>query len=32
MLGDGDVLLVKGSRSVGLEHFSDELIGRRGDG
>ena len=25
-------LLVKGSRSVGLEHFSDELIGRRGDG
>jgi UDP-N-acetylmuramoyl-tripeptide--D-alanyl-D-alanine ligase len=32
MLGDGDVLLVKGSRSVGLEQFSDELIGRRGDG
>jgi UDP-N-acetylmuramoyl-tripeptide--D-alanyl-D-alanine ligase len=32
MLADGDILLVKGSRSVGLEHFSDELIGRRGDG
>ncbi len=32
LLADGDVLLVKGSRSVGLEHFSDELIGRRGDG
>ncbi len=31
LLGDGDVVLVKGSRSVGLEHFSDELIGRRGD-
>jgi UDP-N-acetylmuramoyl-tripeptide--D-alanyl-D-alanine ligase len=31
LLSDGDVLLVKGSRSVGLEHFSDELIGRRGD-
>ncbi len=29
LLEDGDVLLVKGSRSVGLEHFSDELIGRR---
>ena len=32
LLADGDVVLVKGSRSVGLEHFSDELIGRRGDG
>ena len=32
LLADGDVILVKGSRSVGLEHFSDELIGRRGDG
>jgi UDP-N-acetylmuramoyl-tripeptide--D-alanyl-D-alanine ligase len=31
LLADGDVVLVKGSRSVGLEHFSDELIGRRGD-
>jgi len=31
LLSDGDVLLVKGSRSVGLERFSDELIGRRGD-
>jgi UDP-N-acetylmuramoyl-tripeptide--D-alanyl-D-alanine ligase len=32
LLADGDVILVKGSRSVGLEHFSDELIGRRGVG
>ena len=32
VLEDGDVLLVKGSRSVGLEHFSDGLIGRRADG
>ncbi len=30
VLGEGDVVLVKGSRSVGLEHFTDELIGRRG--
>lgn len=30
LLADGDVILVKGSRSVGLEHFTDELIGRRG--
>ena len=29
-LAEGDVVLVKGSRSVGLEHFTDELIGRRG--
>jgi len=29
LLGDGDAVLVKGSRSVGLEHFTDELIGRR---
>ena len=29
LLADGDVILVKGSRSVGLEQFSDELIGRR---
>ncbi len=32
LLADGDVILVKGSRSVGLEQFSDELIGRRADG
>ena len=32
LLADGDVVLVKGSRSVGLEHFTDDLIGRRGDG
>ena len=32
LLGEGDVLLVKGSRSVGLEQFSDELIGRRSRG
>ena len=32
LLADGDVVLVKGSRSVGLEHFSDALIGRRGLG
>ena len=30
LLSDGDVVLVKGSRSVGLEHFTDELIGKRG--
>ncbi|MDQ3758784.1 MAG: UDP-N-acetylmuramoylalanyl-D-glutamyl-2, 6-diaminopimelate--D-alanyl-D-alanine ligase, partial [Actinomycetota bacterium] len=30
LLAEGDVILVKGSRSVGLEHFTDELIGRRG--
>ncbi|MDQ3728149.1 MAG: UDP-N-acetylmuramoyl-tripeptide--D-alanyl-D-alanine ligase [Actinomycetota bacterium] len=30
LLAEGDTILVKGSRSVGLEHFSDELIGRRG--
>jgi UDP-N-acetylmuramoyl-tripeptide--D-alanyl-D-alanine ligase len=30
LLADGDVVLVKGSRSVGLEQFTDELIGRRG--
>ena len=29
LLAEGDVLLVKGSRSVGLERFTDELIGRR---
>lgn len=29
LVSDGDVVLVKGSRSVGLEHFTDELIGRR---
>ncbi|CAN5201544.1 UDP-N-acetylmuramoyl-tripeptide--D-alanyl-D-alanine ligase [soil metagenome] len=29
-LSEGDVVLVKGSRSVGLEHFTDELIGTRG--
>ena len=31
LISEGDVVLVKGSRSVGLEHFTDELIGRRGD-
>lgn len=31
LLGAGDSLLVKGSRSVGLEHFTDGLIGRRGE-
>jgi len=30
LIGDGDVVLVKGSRSVGLERFTDELIGKRG--
>ncbi len=30
MLQPGDALLVKGSRSVGLELLTDELIGRRG--
>jgi UDP-N-acetylmuramoyl-tripeptide--D-alanyl-D-alanine ligase len=30
LLRNDDVVLVKGSRSVGLEHFTDELIGRRG--
>jgi UDP-N-acetylmuramoyl-tripeptide--D-alanyl-D-alanine ligase len=32
MLRPGDVVLVKGSRSVGLELLSDELIARRGGG
>ena len=26
MLGDGDAVLVKGSRSVGLEAFADALV------
>jgi len=30
LLAEGDTVLVKGSRSVGLEHFTDELIGKRG--
>ncbi|HYH60618.1 MAG TPA: UDP-N-acetylmuramoyl-tripeptide--D-alanyl-D-alanine ligase [Solirubrobacterales bacterium] len=30
LITEGDTILVKGSRSVGLEHFTDELIGRRG--
>ena len=30
MLGPGDALLVKGSRSVGLEEFTDALVSRVG--
>jgi UDP-N-acetylmuramoyl-tripeptide--D-alanyl-D-alanine ligase len=30
LLGEGDALLVKGSRSVGLEAFTDELVARVG--
>ena len=30
LLGPGDAMLVKGSRSVGLERFTDELIAKRG--
>jgi UDP-N-acetylmuramoyl-tripeptide--D-alanyl-D-alanine ligase len=30
MLGDGDAILVKGSRAVGLELVSDALIASRG--
>jgi UDP-N-acetylmuramyl pentapeptide synthase len=30
MLEPGDALLVKGSRSVGLELVTDELLARRG--
>ncbi len=30
MLGEGDALLVKGSRSVGLEAFTDGLRARLG--
>ena len=30
LLGDGDAVLVKGSRSVGLERFTDTLLARRG--
>jgi UDP-N-acetylmuramyl pentapeptide synthase len=32
MLEPGDVMLVKGSRAVGLELVSDELIAARGGG
>lgn len=32
MIGDGDVVLVKGSRSVGLEALTDELVARRRGG
>jgi UDP-N-acetylmuramoyl-tripeptide--D-alanyl-D-alanine ligase len=31
LLADGDAVLVKGSRSVGLEEFTDGLVARRGD-
>jgi UDP-N-acetylmuramoyl-tripeptide--D-alanyl-D-alanine ligase len=31
LLADGDVVLVKGSRSVGLEAFTDGLLARRSD-
>ena len=31
-LGPGDALLVKGSRSVGLEEFTDRLVARVGKG
>jgi UDP-N-acetylmuramoyl-tripeptide--D-alanyl-D-alanine ligase len=30
LLGEGDRVLVKGSRAVGLERFTDELLVRRG--
>jgi UDP-N-acetylmuramoyl-tripeptide--D-alanyl-D-alanine ligase len=30
LIADGDAVLVKGSRSVGLEAFTDELLARRG--
>jgi UDP-N-acetylmuramoyl-tripeptide--D-alanyl-D-alanine ligase len=32
LLEDGDALLVKGSRSVGLERLTAELVARRGSG
>jgi UDP-N-acetylmuramoyl-tripeptide--D-alanyl-D-alanine ligase len=32
LLDDGDAVLVKGSRSVGLEAFTDGLLARRSDG
>jgi UDP-N-acetylmuramoyl-tripeptide--D-alanyl-D-alanine ligase len=32
LLGEGDAILVKGSRSVGLERLTDELVARRGAG
>ncbi len=31
LIGEGDAILVKGSRSVGLEAFTDELLARYGD-
>jgi hypothetical protein len=30
LLGEGDAILVKGSRAVGLEAFTDELTARLG--
>jgi UDP-N-acetylmuramyl pentapeptide synthase len=32
LLAPGDAVLVKGSRSVGLERFADELAARHGAG
>jgi UDP-N-acetylmuramoyl-tripeptide--D-alanyl-D-alanine ligase len=32
LLGEGDAVLVKGSRSVGMEAFTDTLLARIGDG
>jgi UDP-N-acetylmuramoyl-tripeptide--D-alanyl-D-alanine ligase len=32
LIGEGDAVLVKGSRSVGLERFTEELVSKRGSG